>query len=312
MMELKGVINESYYPDGNLKECRLEEHNEISTEAGVLVPKYQIFDTRTKYRNALEFYESGKLKSVYLQEPQEVETPSGKFKAEMVTFYEEGSVHRVFPLYGQISGYWSESDEYELAEPIFLDLESVQISGKVICLCFYPSGKIKSITLWSIERIKAKTIYGVVIGRLGIAFYENGKIKSLEPLYPAEISTPIGVLLAYDNNPIGIHGDDNSLCFNEDGSVKSLITSVSWIEIIGLKKTERIAPELVPSQIDPEKKVMASIKVEFDEEKVTITDVKGQQHSYELDKYDFYCSQVQLEFLDSCNGICDGCSGCFE
>ena len=41
--------------------------------------------------------------------------PAGDYQAELITFYEDGNVKRVFPLYGQISAYWSVEEEMEQA-----------------------------------------------------------------------------------------------------------------------------------------------------------------------------------------------------
>ena len=60
--------------------------------------------------------------------------------------------------------------------------------------------------------------------RIGIAFYESGDIKSIEPAKECRIQTPIGVITAYDSMAYGIHGDANSLEFYENGSIKKCKT----------------------------------------------------------------------------------------
>lgn len=176
---------------------------------------------------------------------------------------------------------------------------------KAEAVTFYEDGSLKSLSLLEEEKIKVRTIYGVIIGRLGISFYKSGKIKSLEPLYPPNIPTVIGDLSAYDNNPIGIHGDSNSLCFYEDGRVKSLVTTLSGIRVITDKTEEMFEPVLNEKEIVP-------IWVEFAEDTINIKDTNGLIHSYETEECDFFSYQVKLEGGGSCGGSCEGCKGCHK
>ena len=65
--------------------------------------------------------------------------------AELVTFHADGSLRRVFPLNGKLSGYWTEADEGALAKAMELSTplgeamnpqggESEQLSGESIAL----------------------------------------------------------------------------------------------------------------------------------------------------------------------------------
>ena len=90
----------------------------IRTKVGDLIPLYDISDGRQKNRPSVEFFDSGEVYSVYLQERTNIKTPVGEIPAEFVTFYKSGAVKRVFPLYGQLSGFWTEDQEYELATEI--------------------------------------------------------------------------------------------------------------------------------------------------------------------------------------------------
>ena len=307
---IKGITGGKYYPSGQLKECLLEEYNQINIDLGTFVPKYEIYDTRTKYRNALSFYESGELKSIFLEQQQEIISSLGELKVELITFYESGSIHRVFPLYGQISGYWSEEEELALAQPITIDLHSIKFDCKVSCFCFYPSGQLKSLTFCKDEKITVETNYGKIKVHLGISFYEDGKIKSLEPFNPVKITSSIGTYYAYDNAPFGIHGDNNSLCFTNEGVVQSFTSSLSGIEIKGQGIEEIITPTLVPSQIDLDEMEVAPIKFEFKKNKVMITDVNQVKHEYEIDKYQFSNVTPQIDMTKVCSGKCSGCNQC--
>ncbi|SHJ34704.1 hypothetical protein [Parasporobacterium paucivorans] len=284
---IKGITRASYYPDGQLRECRLVEENRISTEAGILIPKYDFYETRTKSRNAMEFYASGELKSAYLEKRQQIETPFGKIMAEMVTFYEGGSIRRVFPTYGQISGYWSEKEEGDLLEGIGIQTDRLQINAKLSCISQYPSGKLKSLTLWPGETVTVDTSYGPVTARIGISLYENGVIKSLEPSRGTPISTLAGEFITFDLNAMGIHGDRNSLCFYENAAIKSLTTMHSGIRIAGDGKMETITPVLVPSMADIEIMVISPIKINFGEKGLAVTDSLGGKHLFSEKEYEF-------------------------
>lgn len=309
---LKGIIRDSYYDNGVLKECQLEEYNQISTSAGLLVPRYENYDTRTKYRNALAFYPTGQLKSIYLEKQQQINSPLGNLKGELVTFYEEGSLHRVFPLYGQISGYWTEAEELALAENTKFSVNSLEIDCKVSCFCFYPGGSLKSLSLYQNETLEADTIYGTVKVHLGISFYEDGSIKSLEPFVPFKIDIPgAGSCLAYNNNPLGVHGDSNSLCLYPDGSIKSLITSMSLVQIVRENKEQIISPELVTSQLDLECLEIAPIKAEFlDKSTIKITDAYGKEYILDLRESEVFFERAHLRAEGCGLGNCKGCSGC--
>ena len=307
---LKGVIGEAYDNQGNLRSCRLEEHSELITSVGKLIPRYKEIDVRTKYREAICFYPSGKLKSVYLEHQMIIETSLGLIEAELITFYETGSIHRIFPLYGQISGYWSEEEEYQLATCKSVTVGKVQLYNKISCYCFYPSGKVKSLTLWPKEVTSlnlAKDNYRL---RIGIAFYEEGEVYSLEPAQPIMIQTEIGEIMAYHNEAMGIHGDRNSLVFNKEEQIQSLITTTTAIRIINKEGTmQEIKPELVRSFIDLDEWQLRAIKVEFEPDKVILTDAKGGIWTYEKEAYHFETRPIALGML-GCKGGCKSCGKC--
>ena len=64
------------------------------------------------------FHESGRLKCLPLETQTIVATPAGDIPAEMLTFHPDGSLSRIFPLNGKLSGYWSQDDEAKLAAPL--------------------------------------------------------------------------------------------------------------------------------------------------------------------------------------------------
>ncbi len=86
--EIKGITSFTTYDSGELKECRLEEYNLISTKYGDFVPQYGDPGIRRKQLKALSFYKSGKIRSISLERQTEISTSIGTFPAELITFFE--------------------------------------------------------------------------------------------------------------------------------------------------------------------------------------------------------------------------------
>lgn len=195
----------------------------VETSVGKLVPFYEISDGRQKNRPSLEYYKSGALYSVYLQEQTKVHAPVGDMPAELVTFYESGSVKRVFPLYGQLSGFWTEEQEYELAKPMTFTIQGKKVSVKPLCIHFYESGRICSITIWSKERMTVHTLYGDITTDLGIEFYETGEIRSVEPVIGTKLVLPDrGVVYPFNFFRLRMHADNNTLKFDKTGHLTEI------------------------------------------------------------------------------------------
>lgn len=193
--------------------------NTITTKYGNLLPCSGASDYRKKHRCAVSYFESGSLRSLYLEEPSVLSFPAGDFQAELITFYEDGSAKRIFPLYGQISAYWSIEEEAENA-PYY----DFQIAGELLhirpqCIFFYPSGKIRAITLWPSDEISVNTPAGPVITKLGVELYESGKIRSIEPVFGTVISTPDGDIKPYRFRPVMMHAENATLKFDENGRI---------------------------------------------------------------------------------------------
>lgn len=285
---IRGIVEKTVYEDGALKECIVKEPCMLKTSLGNLIPKYRYEEVRDKYRNSLAFYPDGSLKSLYMEERAFVQTPLGMIKGELVTFYQNGALHRIFPLYGQISAYWSEEEEYKLAEKIKFPLPSqITLDNSVSCICFYASGAIKSITLWmKNEFITVPTLYGNLKGRIGISFYENGMVKSMEPAAGTIVDTSIGKIEAFDNNPVGIHGDCNSLQFDEEGKIISLITSMTGISAVGRDGKEQIiAPQIQQSVLELDSWIVAAIKITLGEKEIAITDSNDKVQVFSFKDY---------------------------
>lgn len=191
----------------------------ISTKYGNLLPCSGASDYRKKHRCAVCLYDSGALRSVYLEEPQVLSFPSGDFQAELITFYEDGNAKRIFPLYGQISAYWSIEEEAEYAPEYDFEIAGGTYRIKPECIFFYPSGKIRSITLWPSDELCIKTPAGLIKTKLGIELYENGSIRSIEPVYGTVISTPSGDIRPFRYRPVMMHAENATLRFTEDGKL---------------------------------------------------------------------------------------------
>ena len=191
----------------------------INTKYGNLLPCSGASDYRKKHRCAVCYYDSGALKSVYLEEPQVLSFPSGDYQAELITFYEDGSAKRIFPLYGQISAYWSIEEEAEYAPEYEFEIAGDIYLIKPECIFFYPSGKIRSITLWPSDELNVKTPVGNIRTKLGIELYESGTVRSIEPVYGTVISTPSGDIKPFRYRPVMMHAENAALKFDGSGNL---------------------------------------------------------------------------------------------
>ena len=143
--------------------------------------------------------------------------PSGDFQAELITFYEDGTAKRIFPLYGQISAYWSIEEESEYSPEYDFEIAGETYRLKPECIFFYPSGKIRSITIWPSDELNIKTPAGYIKTKLGIELYESGRIRSIEPVYGTVISTPSGDIRPFRYRPVMMHAENATLKFTVNG-----------------------------------------------------------------------------------------------
>ena len=309
--DLNHEISCSFFEDGKIKSCKFEDENIIKTPVGKLIPKYQLSETRTRDKDSVEFYSNGLIKSIYLENVTNIITPIGIIGCEFITFYESGSIHRIFPTFGKVSGTWSEEEEIKLAPIIKVDCGDVIIYNKLSCICFYEKATIKSITLYTGEKVMVRVNGGEIEARFGIAFYENGAIKSIEPATPTLVNTSIGMVIAYDNNPVGIHGDTNSLEFDESGEVTAVTTIQSGIEVIDkYGEIIHIGALRKPSLLDIEVMQMFPIKISIQSNGIEITDSNNQEKFYDSSKFTFSTFYNMLYMPDGCGGNCSSCKGC--
>ncbi|MDF7801118.1 hypothetical protein P4C99_16700 [Pontiellaceae bacterium B1224] len=247
----------------------LTGHTELETPYGTLIPQYEVEDLGRKEHKYVLFHPNGTVRKVPLQDPQNIETNYGTIVSEMLLFYNDGALKKLFPLTGKLSGYWSEENEVALAEDLSLALPSGNITAKVISLGFFKSGSIRSITLWPGEIVSVNTPAGNIEARTGISFYEDGSIKSLEPALPTTVETLIGTLEAFDNDPDGVSGDINSLNFDPEGNVTSLSTTSSKVIVTIDSDTEKTyRPTEQESLCSAAVKVAVPLIIEFIGDKV--------------------------------------------
>jgi hypothetical protein len=296
---LKGVTSYEAYLDGGIKSCRLNEYNLIETSYGFLIPQYEDSEARRKYKDSISFYPSGGIKGISLNKATSIKMKSDAYKAERILFYESGEIRCIFPLDGKVTGYWTEENEYELAENLSFDLKCGKLDNKVINIRFYKDGTIKSITLWPQERTRINALNQELEIHIGLSLYQDGSLESCEPSQPTPIPTPIGTIMAYDCEALGMNGDVNSLNFYRSGKIKSLKTSTDIIEITDRDGRRRIIEP--GSKIHPfnnEIKMTVPITIKFKEDLVTFTIFE--EESYKISDYKFTVKNSETMVRSQC------------
>jgi hypothetical protein len=181
----------------------------------------------------VEYYPDGNVRSIYLQDVEGITLPEGKFQVELMTFYEDGSIKRLFPLYGQLSSYWNVEDEIAAAPEYVFTINGQDISIRPQCIYFYPSGKIRSITLWPVDSITINTPAGTVTSKLGIEVYEDKTIRSIEPAFGTVLSTKFGDARPFMVRKHMMHAEDASMRFDTEGNLFSFATLQTKVEVEG-------------------------------------------------------------------------------
>ncbi len=251
--------------------------NLLSTPYGDLVPQYASEDMGRRPRKPIYFYKDGRLKSLPLQEQTTITTSLGPIPAELLTFHPNGAIKRIFPLDGKLSGFWSWQNEKKLAIPLTVCTPAGTITMKAIGLQFYDNGSLKSITFWPGETAEITTPAGSMKARKGIAFYQDGTLRSCEPHTKTTVLTPIGEITAYDNAANGIHGDRNSLEFHPDGSLATLKTIDNRITVdLGHGNIRTFSPGIQPNICGDERLISVPMEVGFEQDKVII----DQKHTF--------------------------------
>ena len=308
---LNGVTDVKTYQDGVLKSCILNQENRIHTPVGELIPQYRVGEPgerQRKYRSSLSFHSNGLIKSAALDRPMPIQTPLDTVNAELVTFYDSGKMNRVFPLNGKIDAFWNELQERELAEPLEFSLKIGRFRAKVMCLHFYPSGALKSLTFWPDEKILILTPQGPALCRAGLSLFENGNLKSYEPSRPVKVETPVGEIYAFDSEIVGVHGDQNSVEYSIDGKLRSVKTVHNGIAISkDGNLSQNIEPIEMPSLIHEDEMRTIPLKLDFGDSLVQVTVYKDNIHEFTLPNANLSTYRLIGEAKTGCAG-CTGCS----
>jgi hypothetical protein len=217
------------FAGGGIMSCTPASAVTLDTPYGAFTPQFTTDDLRRRTVQTLSFHPTGALKALPLERPTLVETPAGPVLAELLTFHADGSLCRIFPLNGKLSGYWTQDDEGMLAKPLCIETPLGCVEKRFISLYFSPGGRMLSLTLWPGDTLDVPTPVGRITARVGVAFRADGSLRSLEPAKPQPIETPAGRIQAYDLDAVGITGDSNSLAFRPDGSVERVCTNLSRV-----------------------------------------------------------------------------------
>ncbi len=286
-LQISGTVD--YYDSGALRSCSAVSKAVFTTSAGECIPQYTTDDVRKKTVQALTFHKNGVVKSLPLETSTLVSTPAGMLPAELVTFYPNGSLHRVFPLNGKLSGYWTQEDETELAEPLTIKTPAGTLTAKCISLCFDTAGVLKSLTLWPGENVSLPTPAGELQVHIGVSFRPDGSISSVEPAAPQRVETPVGQVQAFHPDAVGLNGDLNSLVFTPEGTVCHVVTTLTRLVAADASGRTRVfAPELRDSMCGNGDKEVVPMEIGFSEDFLTIRispDAPPEQLS--LDEYSF-------------------------
>lgn len=258
--------------------------------------------------NILTFHRNGNIKNLPLQDKILVETTIGVISAELITWYEIGSIRRIFPLDGNLTGFWTEDDEYELAEPIEIQLPFGKIKEKVVGVQFYECGSLKNITLWSKDQLRIVIPFGDTDIRIGLEVYPDGTLMAFEPAKPLLVDTPIGKINAYDPKAIGIHSDNLSLRLTKTGVVENIATSMNIVTVVDkIGQVYNFKPELRPSLFNLGGMELFPLRITFNKSGICFNN--NLEHEFDINECSFTVTSVFNQKTGVCSS-CDGCSTC--
>ena len=305
---LSGVASMESGANGALQSVTLGEKNVIVTHAGDLYAAYTE-TPRRKRKPSVRFFPNGLVKAVALEQQQEVLTPIGGLPAELVTFYESGELHRVFPVDGQISGFWTEEEERGMNIPLTFDLGFAVFTALLSSLCFYKSGAIRSVTLSPGESVMVRSPLGNFSVRHGFSLHDNGALRSFEPAFPIKVQTPVGPVTAYDPLGNGVSADFGSVVFSADGKLTAVRTAASRILVESEGKPPRWhAPVQIPHPCSDELPYYQPLRLAFDHGIVTITD--SEEYAYRIADCHFHVSPFSGSSFGCSPADCASCSLC--
>jgi len=303
---LHGISVTKFDEYGNLEHCILNEENQIETGCGVVIPRWQ--DVRQKVESSLSFYPGGMLKSVMLETQTAVPTPLGELPAELLTFYPEGQLREIFSCIETVTNDWTEEKKAALCPSLFFSLPVGAFRAKLASLHFYQSGALRSMSFRPGETVVLRVLHGLMPTRIGFSLYEDGTIESVEPPYPIAVTTPIGIISAFDPSALGIHDDSNSLSFYPDGSIRSITSADNQIEVITPQKQSIFfAPTTRTDPLLHNQTVTDPVRITFADNSVTLENSVGKK-SFSLSEC---CFRVfTLDGTTSRPTNCGDCASC--
>lgn len=270
-------------PDGVVESFHLERPNHLRLPFGLVTPLWDVEDHGRRRQTPVLFYPDGTLKSLPLQERTAISTTAGELPAELLTFYKTGELRRIFPSAGKLSGFWTEENEYQEAPVCELSVGGMQLRAKMIAIQLYTTGAVRSITLWPGEKVTVTTPLGTMSVRIGLSFYPDGRLESVEPAAPTLVPTAIGMVSAFDNDPLGIHADRNSLQFDRSGQVSSLRTVSSAIKVFPCDREAALhAPVKQQSFCEETDTTWKTLGIDIAQDQVRFTQLGSPAASYPL------------------------------
>ncbi|OOM79521.1 hypothetical protein [Clostridium sp. BL-8] len=302
--EITGIVKHNLYENGTLRDCTIGKANILKTKYGELIPQYDYVDIRRKYIKSISFFEDGTLQRISLNTQTRISTSLGPIYAELITFYPNENINRIFPLNGQLSAYWDEDQEFALSKKIpltfpFGDLEVISTG-----IYFYDNGNVKGISLWPEERLEINTPIGKQSVRLGFSLYENGDIKAFEPSSPLSVPTPIGNIVAFDSNNYTFFKEMKSVNFTETGSLECILTSKNKIQVIDstIKKTHFFEPKYYDDLGNGEYYIYP-LKIAFKDDFVYFDDI----NKFSINECTFSIGDFNLPDAPKCTSDCSTC-----
>ncbi len=264
------------WPNGELRSCIPSCETTLITAHGPLTPQFTSNELRRKDIPPVMFHGNGELRTISLQEQSIISTPAGEIRAEMVSFHPSGTVKRILPLNGKLSGYWTQEDETALVEPVTLATPLGRITAKLLGLCFYLDGPMKSMTLWPEETLGVDTPHGLIPARIGVSFWPDGALRSLETAAPYTLATPVGDISVYDPDAVGINGDVNSLEFSPSGELRRLATiSAALMATDSKGAVQRFTPAVRDSLCSESEQEVTPMRLEFTDQAVRVHAADG-------------------------------------
>lgn len=262
----------------------LELHKtSLETPYGTLIPLFHVEDMGRRRESPVIYFPEGGVRSLPLQERTDIHTSVGLLPAERLTFYKTGELRRIFPSDGKLSGFWTEEHEYAEAPLCEFKMGYRVIRAKLISIQFYKKGTVQSFTLWPQERLTLETPVGSLRIRVGASYYPNGRLKTLEPASPTRIPTPIGIVAAYDPQPLGIHADVNSVGFDLQGRVESLKTVSHGVKVYPSDGEPLFfVPRTLPSYCDEMDATREPLSIRFASQRFFLGQ-GGSEHSFSLE-----------------------------